>query len=202
MKLFYHPGTCSLAPHIVLEEGGFDFALELVDEHHRYSAGDFYAVNPKGYIPALELDDGEILTEGAAIVQHLADIAPVEGLIPAVGTVSRARCVEWLTFTATELHKAFPPLWTPLYPDDLRAKGMDLLQQRIAFTNAHLGRRDYLLGDRFSVADAYLYTVLNWASRIDLDLAQWPHAKAFMTRMEARPKVKKALEVEKKATRA
>lgn len=199
MKLFYRPGTCSLAPHIVLEEGGFDFVLELVDEHHRYAAGDFYAVNPKGYVPALELDNGEILTEGAAIVQYLADIAPVEGLIPAVGTDSRARCVEWLTFTATELHKAFPPLWQASYPDDLRAKGMDLLQQRIAFTNAHLGRRDYLLGDRFSVADAYLFTVLGWADRIKLDLRKWRNVSDFMSRVSQRPMVKKAIETELRA---
>lgn len=197
MRLFYHPGTCALAPHILLAEGGFeDYALERVDINHRYSGGDFYLVNPKGYIPTLELDGGEILTEGAAILQHLADIAPTPGLIGAPGTIARARCVEWLTFVATELHKSFPPLWQPDVPADFRARMLDLLRRRIDYVEARLTDGPYLLGEGFSAADAYLFTVLRWADRIALDLGEWPNVTAFLARIAARPLAAQAIAAE------
>lgn len=190
MRLFYHPGTCSLAPHIALVEGGFaGYTLEQVDREHRWAGGDFYEINPKGYIPTLELNDGEILTEGAAILQHLADTAPTPGLISGAGTIARARQVEWLTFTATELHKTFPILWQSDTSDDVRAKAMALLRRRLDHVDAHLAGREYLVNDRFSVADAYLFTVARWAVRIDLDLGNWADLAAFVRHVGARPLV-------------
>lgn len=197
MRLFYHPGTCALAPHILLAEGGFeDYSLELVDFNHRYAGGDFYLVNPKGYIPTLELDGGEILTEGAAILQHLADVAPTAGLIGAPGTIERARCVEWLTFIATELHKTFPPLWQSDTPADVRARTLDLLRRRIDYVEARLTNTPYLLGERFSAADAYLFTVLRWADRISMSLDEWPNVTAFLARVAARPLAAQAIAAE------
>lgn len=194
MRLFYHAGTCALAPHIILEEGGFTgYGLEQVDQQHRWSGGDFFDVNPKGYIPTLELDGGEILTEGAAILQHLGDIAPTRGLIGAAGTLERARQVELLTFTATELHKAFPPLWGLDTPDAQRAKGLALLRRRLGHVERGLEGREYLVHDRFSVADAYLFTVVRWVSRIDLTLDEWPRLKAYIDRVGARPLVARAM---------
>ena len=194
MKLFYHAGTCALAPHIILEEGGFTgYGLEQVDMQHRWSGGDFLEVNPKGYIPTLELDDGQILTEGAAILQHLGDIAPNRGLIDAPGSIWRARQVELLTFTATELHKAFPPLWRPDTPDAQRAEGLAMLRHRLGHVERGLEGREYLVQDRFSVADAYLFTVVRWVSRIDLTLDEWPRLAAYMARVAARPLVARVI---------
>jgi glutathione S-transferase len=194
MRLFYHAGTCSLAPHIALIEGGFtSFTLEQVDLEHRWSGGDFYEINPKGYIPALELDDGEVLTEGAAILQHLGDIAPTPGLIAESGTIERARQVEWLTFTGTELHKTFPRLWQPNLSEEARADAMGLLRRRLDYADAQLAGRKYLVADRFSVADAYLFTVIRWSERIDLDLGEWPNLSAFVERVGARPLTAQAL---------
>ena len=190
MRLFYHAGACSLAPHIALVEGGFvGYVLEQVDQEHRWAGGDFYDINPKGYIPTLELDDGQILTEGAAILQHLGDTAPTPGLISEPGTLDRARQVEWLTFTATELHKTFPTLWQSDATDDARAKAMALLRRRLDHVDAHLAGREYLVNDRFSVADAYLFTVARWAARIDLDLGGWANLDAFVRRVSTRPLV-------------
>lgn len=190
MRLFYHAGTCSLAPHIILEEGGFTgYGLEQVDQDHRWSGGDLFEVNPKGYIPALELDDGQILTEGAAILQHLGDIAPTRGLIDEPGSIWRARQVELLTFTATELHKAFPPLWRLETPTAERAEGLELLRRRLGHVERGLEGREYLVRDRFSVADAYLFTVVRWVSRIELTLDAWPRLAAYMDRVAARPLV-------------
>ena len=194
MRLFYHAGTCALAPHIILEEGGFTgYALEQVDQNHRWSGGDFLEVNPKGYIPALELDDGQILTEGAAILQHLGDIAPTRGLIDEPGSIWRALQVELLTFTATELHKTFPPLWRMETPTAERAAGLALLRRRLGHVERGLEGREYLVQDRFSVADAYLFTVVRWVSRIDLTLTEWPRLAAYMDRVAARPLVARAV---------
>ena len=194
MRLFYYAGTCALAPHIILEEGGFTgYGLEQVDMQHRWLGGDFLEVNPKGYIPTLELDDGEILTEGAAILQHLGDIAPTRGLIDPAGTLERARQVELLTFTATELHKAFPPLWRPDTPDAQRSEGLALLRRRLGHVERGLDGREYLVRDRFSVADAYLFTVVRWVSRIDLSVDEWPRLAAYMARVATRPLVARAV---------
>ncbi|CAN5446288.1 glutathione transferase GstA [soil metagenome] len=197
MRLFYHAGTCSLAPHIILEEGGFTgYELEQVDQQHRWSGGDFFEVNPKGYIPTLELDDGQILTEGAAILQHLGDIAPTRGLIDEPGSIGRARQVELLTFTATELHKTFPPLWRPDTPDAQRAEGIALLRRRLGHVERGLEGREFLVDDRFSVADAYLFTVVRWVSRIDLTLDEWPRLSAYIDRVGARPGVARVVQQE------
>ena len=194
MRLFYHAGTCALAPHIILQEGGFEgYRLEEVDQNHRWSGGDFLEVNPKGYIPALELDDGQVLTEGAAILQHLGDIAPTRGLIDAPGSIWRARQVELLTFTATELHKTFPALWRMETPTAERIAALELLRRRIGHVEQGLDGREYLVRDRFSVADAYLFTVLRWSSRIDLDLKEWPRVAAYVKRVGARPLVARAV---------
>jgi len=197
MRLFYHAGTCALAPHIILEEGGFTgFQLEQVDRNHRWSGGDFFEVNPKGYVPALELDDGQILTEGAAILQHLGDIAPHRGLIAEPGSIWRARQVELLTFTATELHKTFPPLWRPDTPPAQRAEGLALLRRRLGHVERGLDGREYLVQDRFSVADAYLFTIVRWVSRIDMALDEWPRLAAYIERVAARTLVARVLERE------
>lgn len=197
MKLYFSAGACSLSPHIVLREGGFHFSTESVDlKTGKYSGGDFSKINPKGYVPALELDNGEILTEGAAIVQYLGDKKPEMKLLPAVGTMERARAVEWLTFISSELHQGFGPLWNPSTPEDFKAKAKDTVGKRIDYVNTQLKGKDYLLGSQFSVADAYLFTVLSWADYVKMDLSIWGNVTAFMDRVKKRPKVQEALKAE------
>ncbi len=197
MKLYFSSGACSLSPHIVLCEGGFTFATESVDlRTGKYGGGEFTKINPKGYVPALELDNGEILTEGSAIVQYLADKKPEAKLIPAVGTLERARCIEWLTFIATELHKGFSPLWNPATSPEMKAKVLDAVGKRIDWVNTQLKGRDYLLGSQFSVADAYLFTVMTWTDQLKIDLKNWPSVAGFMDRMKKRPKVMQAMKAE------
>lgn len=198
MKLYFSPGACSLASHIALCEAGFDCSLEKVDLRAKTTAdgGDFRAINPKGYVPALVLDDGATLTEGVAILQHLADIKPEAKLAPAGGTLGRARVNEWLTFISSEVHKGFGPLWNPKLSDDLKAAAKKTLGDRLAFIDAALAGKAYLTGEAFTVPDAYLFTVARWAAHFDIDLAAWPNLAAFMDRMRARPAVKRALEEE------
>lgn len=197
MKLYYTPGACSLAPHIVMREAGIPVSLEKVNlRTGQFSGGDFTKVNPKGYVPALELESGEILTEVAAVVQHLADLRPESGLIGTVGSIERARCVEWLVFTATELHKCVGPLWSPSTPDDARARVLEQLGKRLGYVDQQLDGRDYLLGSRLSVADAYLFNILSWMPLLKVELKPWPRVEAFMARMKARPKVLEALKAE------
>ena len=162
MKLYYSPGACSLSPHIVLCELGLAHELEKVDlrSHTTADGGDYYAINPKGYVPALRLDDGQLLTEGPAIVQYLADLKPAAGLLPPAGTLERARVQEWLAFIGTEIHKNFSPLFRPDTSADWKAAARATLERRLAFVDQALTGRDYLLGSLFSVADAYLFTVV------------------------------------------
>lgn len=197
MKLYFSPGACSLSPHIVLREGGFSFTTEKVDlKTGKFSGGDFTKINPKGYVPALELDNGEVLTEGAAIVQYLAEKKPEAKLLPAMGTMERARGLEWLVYIATELHKGFGPLWNPITPEEMKPKIKEMLGKRIDYVNAHLKGRDYLLGSQFSAADAYLFTVLSWADHLKMDTSAWANVQAFLERMKKRPKVQEALKAE------
>jgi len=197
MKLYYSPGASSLSPHIVLCEAGLAHELVKVDlKTKRTEFGDDFAtINPKGYVPALELDDGTVLSEGAVIVQYLADLAPASGLAPAVGTIERVRLQEWLNFIATEVHKGFSPLFRGV-PEEWQAvirKGLEVRFSRLATA---LEGHPYLMGEAFSIADAYLFTVLNWAKWVKLDLSPWPALDAYVARIATRPGVQKALKTE------
>jgi len=198
MKLYHKPGACSLSPHIVLREAGLAFELERVDLASKKtgSGGDYLGVNPKGYVPALALDDGQLLTEGPAIVQYLADLAPEKHLAPPAGTMARVRLQEWLNFIASELHKGFSPLYNPRAPEEWKGVARELLAKRIALVAERLTGRDYLMGDDFTVADAYLFTVLNWAGFAQVDLSPGPVLGAYQARVAARPAVRAALQAE------
>lgn len=198
MKLYFSPGACSLSPHIVLREAGLQFDLEQVDLRAKQtkSGGDYRKVNPKGMVPVLQLDNGEVLTEGPAIVQYVADQKPEFGLAPKAGSLERYHVMEWLNFITSELHKNFTPLFKPNTPEDYKKIARDNLAERFAFVDQKLAGKQYLMGDRFSVADAYLFTVSNWAAIQKIDLAQWPNLKAFAERVRARPKVQEALKAE------
>ena len=198
MKLYYSPGACSLSPHIVAREAGLDIALEKVDLKAKKTAdgGDFWKVNPKGYVPVLELDDGRILTEGPAIVQYLADQKPASGLAPANGTFARYRLQEWLGYINSEIHKSYSPLFRDTTPAETRAERLEYLGRRYAEVERALSRHAYLTGDAFTAADAYLFTVTRWAAAVKLDLSGLPKLAAFQERVAARPAVKAALEAE------
>ena len=198
MKLFYTPGASSLFPHIVLCELGLPHELEKVDlrSHTKADGSDYYATNPKGYVPALRLDDGQLLTEGPAIAQYLADLKPEAGLLPPAGTLERARVQEWLTFIGTEIHKNFSPLFRPGTSDDWKAAARANIDRRLGYVDQALAGRDYLTGRQFSVADAYLFTVLSWSRYIQIDLTPWPSLAAFQARVAARPAVQAALQSE------
>ena len=198
MKLFYKSGACSLSPHIVLEELGLPHETEAVDLKAKKTAsgGDFLAINPKGYVPALQLDDGTVLTEGPAIVQYLADLKPEKKLAPANGSVARYRLQSWLTFIGTELHKQFSPLFNPAAPDDWKAVCRGNIERRLAWVNEQLAGKDYLMGPDFSVADAYLFTVVNWTRVVKIDISAHANVTAFMARVAARPGVQAALKAE------
>jgi glutathione S-transferase len=198
MKLYYAPGACSLAPHIVAREAGLALDLDKLDFATRITEGgeNFSDVNPKGYVPALRLDDGSVLTEVATLVQYLADQAPQSGLAPANGTLERYRLQEWLTFISTEIHKGFGPLWNPTTPDAVKQATKEKLFQRFAYVDQQLDGRSYLTGERFTVADAYLFVVVDWTNFHGLSLGDYPNLAAFMDRVAARPKVQEALQVE------
>jgi glutathione S-transferase len=197
MKLYYAPGACSLAPHIILREAGYEFVLEKVDLGKKTTAGgeDFAKINPKGYVPALKLDDGQVLTEGIAIDQYLADQKQASGLAPKAGTLERYRLIEWLAFISTEIHKQFGPLWKPDTPEATRQAQKDLLAKRFDYVAAQLTGKQYLMGD-FTVADAYLFTVLNWTGMLKIDMSKWPVLETYMTRVASRPQVQAALKAE------
>jgi len=199
MKLYFSPGACSLSPHIVLREAGLPFQLEKVDlKAHKTAGGaDFYAVNPKGYVPALQLDDGQVLTEGAAIVQYIADRKPESKLAPAAGTMDRYRIQEWLTFISTELHKAHSPLFKATTPDETKLAQKDLIGRRLDFVAKHLDGKQYLMGDVFTAADAYLFTILRWSKGVNVDLGKWPTLPPYIDRISARPAVAAAMEAER-----
>ena len=204
MKLYFAPGTCALSPHIVLNELGLPYELVQVDLKARKTADgrDFLAINPKGYVPALEIDGGQYLTEGPAIVQYLADLKPEAALAPAPGSLERVRLQEWLNFISTEIHKNFSALFNKALPAAARALFQDKLVQRLAFVERHLQSHEYLLGSRFTVADAYLFTVARWSPQFEIDLARWPALDAFMKRVGARPAVKAALSAHETAKKA
>lgn len=198
MKLYYAPGACSLSPHIVLRESGLPFDLEQVDnkEKKTKSGQNFWDVNPKGQVPVLELDEGGRLTEGPVIVQFLADKKPGSGLAPACGTPERYRLQEWLNFTTSELHKTFGPIFRPTTPEEYKKISKENLGKRFDWLDKQLADRQYLMGDKFTIADAYLFTVLRWSPRIEIDLGRWPNLKAYVDRVAARPKVREALQAE------
>lgn len=198
MKLYYAPGACSLAPHIAAREAGLDLELEKVDLGRKKTASgeDYMALNPKGYVPALRLEDGSLLTEAAAVLQYLGDRAPASGLLPALGTPERYRVIEWLYFIATELHKAFGPLWNPKSSDEVKGSARERIAQRLALVEKALGKGDYLLGERFTLADAYLFVIAGWSAHTGVDLAGFPRLQAFLKRVAARPKVREAMQAE------
>ena len=198
MKLYYKPGACSLASHIVLEESGLPYETEAVDLKTKVttSGADFTQINAKGYVPALVLDTGELLTEGPAILQYLADRVPEKKLVPADGTLERYRLQSWLTFIGTELHRSCTPFFSPASGDAWKAAAMANLERRLDYTNGELAGKAYLLGDGFSVADAYLFTVLSWMPYVKIDLSRWSNLTAFQARVAARPAVQAALKAE------
>jgi glutathione S-transferase len=198
MKLYFSPGACSLSPHIVLREAGFEFDTEKVNlaDKKTASGGDYRAVNPKGYVPALQLDSGDILTEGPAIVQYLADQKPGSGLAPAAGSMERYRLAEWLNFISTELHKAFSPLFKSNSPEESKQLARDAITNRLNFIEPVLQKQEFLMGSQFTVADAYLFTILSWAPHVKFDLAKWPALQAYAGRIATRPAVQAALRAE------
>jgi glutathione S-transferase len=198
MKLYFSPGACSLSPHIVAQELGIPVSLEKVEFATKQlaSGGDFWAINPKGYVPALGLDNGEVLTEGPAIVQYLADSRPEAGLVPPAGTLERYRMQEMLGYINSELHKSYSPLFNPKSSPELRQDRQDYLYKRYALLENRLATQPYLFGETFTIADAYLFTVTNWSNYVKLDLSAFPNVMAFQDRVAARPAVQAALKAE------
>lgn len=198
MKLYYTPGACSMAAHIALREAGLNFDLERVDlQGHKTETGaDYTSINPKGYVPALKLDNGELLTEAAVVLQYIADQKPDAGLIPAAGTPERYRVQEWLHFIATELHKSFGALFNPAASEDMKKASMDNITRRFGYIDGKLGDDGFLTGAQFTVADAYLCTVLGWCTFLGIDLKPWPKLAAFAGRASSRPKVLETLKAE------
>ncbi|MBT9461230.1 MAG: glutathione transferase GstA [Rugosibacter sp.] len=199
MKLYYAPGACSLAPHIVLEEGGFTYESEAIDlrgNRTTSSGKDFSEINPKGYVPTLVLDDGQVLTEGPAINQYLADRVSEKKLAPPNGSMERYRLQEWLTFLGTELHKSFSPLFNPAASDDWKKASMETLDRRLTYIAQQLGSKQFLVGDNFTIADAYLFTILGWGQYVGLDIGKWPALKEYHGRIFMRPAVQATLKAE------
>ncbi len=198
MKLYYSPGACSLSPHIALQEAGIAFepVLASTKSHKLQDGTDYYGINPLGYVPMLELDDGTRLREGPAIVQYVADLAPTKNLAPASGTMARYRLQEWLTFIGTEIHKGFSPLFNPATPDEYKSVVKDKLTSRFTWLDGELAGKDYLMGEHFTVADGYLFTVTNWAKPMGLDLTGFANLQAWHARVGARPAVQQALKAE------
>lgn len=197
MKLYYSPASCSLASHIVLHELGINFDIERVDIREKKSAsGDFWAINPKGYVPVLEVDSKNRLTEGAAILQYLGDQKPELHLVPKAGTMERYRLQEWLNYIATEVHKGFSPLWNPKNSDEVKAAAKEALTKKFDFLNNALNERTYLTGNQFTVADAYLFTVLNWTNFLKIDLSAWKNLTKFLETVGNRKSVQAALKAE------
>lgn len=198
MKLYYSPGSCSLSPHIVAREAGLPVEAQKVifgpDSSRTAEGGeDYYAINPLGYVPALRLDSGEVLTEGVAIVQYLADQAPQAHLMPSYQSADYYRALEWLTFISSELHKGFSPLFRKDLPEGEKARVVERIGKRLAYLNEYLAGQEYLVGGAFSVADAYCFTILRWHPRADIDLAAYPNIAAYYARIMARPAVAAAM---------
>jgi glutathione S-transferase len=198
MKLYFAPGACSLSPHIVLREAGLNFELEQVDLRTKKtkSGADFLKVNPKGQVPVLVTDDGKMLTEGPAVVQYIADQKPEAKLAPPCGSFDRSRLQEWLNFITSELHKSFSPLFAPNTPEEYKTIIKENLAKRFAGLDARLAENQYLMGSRFSVADAYAFVVVGWAKPMKIDLAKWKNLTTYLDRIAARPKVQEAMKAE------
>jgi glutathione S-transferase len=198
MKLFYSTGTCALSPHIVLLEAGLPFTIEKTDPKTKKTETglDYYTINSKGAVPALQLDDGRVLTEGAAIVQYLADQKPESGLAPRAGTFERYQLMEILNYITSEVHKAISPLFNPKISADWRASGVANLGKKFDWLSGHLGSKSFLMGTTFTVADAYLYTVLRWSESVGIDLGKWPVLTAYRSHIAQRPTVQEALKAE------
>ena len=198
MKLYYSPGACSLSAHIALQEAGLAFTpmLASTKSHKLQDGTDFYSINPLGYVPVLELDDGTRLREGPAIVQYIADQVPLKMLAPQNGTLQRYRLQEWLSFIGTELHKGFSPLFNPATPEEYKAIARERLQQRLQWVDNQLAGKQYLMGEQFTVADGYLFTVANWAGFVGLDISGLKNLSAFQARVAERPAVQAAMKAE------
>jgi len=198
MKLFYSPGACSLSPHIVLLEAGVPFTKERVDTKSKKTetGSDYFAVNSKGAVPALQLDDGTVLTEGAVIVQYIADRKPDSTLAPRAGTIERYRLMELLNYVATEVHKGFGPLFNPKASSEWKEAAKAALSTKFDWLSGYLGSKSYLLGETFTLPDAYLFTVLNWTGHVGIDLGKWPVLSAYQARIAQRPKVQEAMKAE------
>ena len=198
MKLYYSPGACSLSPHIALYESGLPFETVLAPTKTKKlpDGTDFRTINAKGYVPVLELDNGERLTEGPAIVQYIGDQVPAKNLVPANGTMERYRLQEWLNFITSELHKGFSPLFNPATPENYKPVARQRLSERFTWLEGQLAGRDYLAGDQFSVADGYLFVVLRWAKALEFDFTALPNLGAFVDRVGSRPAVQQALAAE------
>ena len=198
MQLYFAPGACSLATHITLREAGLPFELKRADVQTKKleDGSDYFAINSKGAVPALKLDNGQVLTEGVAIMQYLADQKPDSGLAPKNGTLERYRLQEWLNYVTSEVHKSFSPLWNPTADPAVKQFTLDNLAKKFEWLNQQLTGKKYLTGDTFTIADSYLFTVLNWTNFLNVDLSKYPAIKDFQARVAARPKVKEAMEAE------
>ncbi len=198
MKLYYAPGACSMAPHIVAREAGHTFDLEKVDIPNKKTAdgGDYWKINPKGYVPALVLDDGQVVTEVGVICQYLADQKPESGLVAKLGTMERYHQMEALNFAATEIHKQIGALFNPKMTPEMKEVQMGTIERRFNSLEKMLDGKPYIMGDKFTVADAYLFTVLNWTRKHGIDVSKWPNIKAYMARVAERPKVQETMKAE------
>jgi len=198
MKLYYLTGACSLASNIALREAGLKFELVKVDRHTRKAADghDYNEINPKGYVPALVLDDGETLTENVAVLQYIADHSPASKLAPPAGTMERHRLVEWLAFVSSEIHKAYSPLFREDATEATKQYTLANLTRRLDHLNRMLANKNFLMGEQFTVADCYLFTVLSWSPHVKLDLGKWPELKRYVERIGQRPHVIEALKAE------
>jgi glutathione S-transferase len=198
MKLYYSPGACSLSPHIVLLEAGLPFSMVKVDIKNKKTEGgaDYLAINSKGAVPSLQLDDGRVLTEGPAVVQYLADLKPESGLAPRAGTFERYQLMEILNYLTSEVHKTFSPLFNPASSAEVKEAAVTNLGKRFDWLSGFLGKKSFLLGNTFTVADAYLFTLLNWTHFVKIDLGKWPVLAAYQARVAQRPKVQEAMKAE------
>jgi glutathione S-transferase len=198
MKLYYFSGACSLSPHIVLLEAGLPFTMVKIDSKSKKteSGSDYLAINSKGAVPALQLDDGRVLTEGPAIVQYLADLKPESGLAPRAGTFERYQLAEILNYITSEVHKSFSPLFNPASSAEMKEASVAALGKKFDWLSGFLGKKPFLLGNTFTVADAYLFTVLNWTGHVKIDLGKWPVLAEYKARVAQRPKVIEAMKAE------
>lgn len=198
MKLYYSPGACSLASHIALYETGLPFETDQLIKTTKMTAGgeNFMQINPKGYVPAIRLDDGSILTEGAAVLQYIADQRPGSGLAPKAGTMERYHLQEWLTYISSEIHKSFSPMFSKDAAEEVKSYARNMLGKRLGYAETQLANKPYLMGDHFTVADAYFFVVMNWSNIVGFDLAPFPRIKGYLARIAARPAVQAAMKAE------